>query len=89
MEFLSGYLCKQGMHKSSWVLFGGSFRFNFPIILTKLLELLSVIVKWGDDLRQEVLCSQLLMQFKVANIYNHCHCLLLLLLSSFLGSLGT
>ena len=24
-----------------------------------------MIVKWGDDLRQELLCSQLLEQFKV------------------------
>lgn len=28
--------------------------------------LLSVIVKWGDDLRQELLCSQLLEQFRVS-----------------------
>jgi phosphatidylinositol kinase/protein kinase (PI-3 family) len=28
-------------------------------------ELVSVIVKWGDDLRQELLCSQLLDQFRV------------------------
>ena len=30
-----------------------------------IVELVSVIVKWGDDLRQELLCSQLLEQFKV------------------------
>ena len=29
-------------------------------------ELVSVIVKWGDDLRQELLCSQLLEQFRVS-----------------------
>ena len=34
-------------------------------ILNSTSELLSVIVKWGDDLRQECLASQLLEQFKV------------------------
>ena len=34
-------------------------------VLNSLSELLSVIVKWGDDLRQECLASQLLEQFKV------------------------
>ena len=34
--------------------------------LTQFSGLLSVIVKWGDDLRQELLCSQLLEQFRVS-----------------------
>ena len=39
--------------------------------LTASSELLSVIVKWGDDLRQEVLCSQLLNEFKVSFVHSH------------------
>lgn len=37
----------------------------YDVVLDTVLELLAVIVKWGDDLRQEVLCSQLLKEFKV------------------------
>lgn len=37
----------------------------YDVVLDIVLELLAVIVKWGDDLRQEVLCSQLLKEFKV------------------------
>ena len=32
-------------------------------------ELLPVIVKWGDDLRQELVCAQLLEQFQVSFLY--------------------
>ncbi len=51
-----------------------SHRYRVISLTVTLVELLSVIVKWGDDLRQEVLCSQLLQQFKVniSNMYQTC-----------------
>ena len=39
-------------------------------VLNRASDLVSVIVKWGDDLRQELLCSQLLEQFRVC-VYTH------------------
>ncbi len=36
-------------------------------------ELLPVIVKWGDDLRQELVCAQLLEQFQV----RHAQCIVI------------
>jgi len=46
------------------------------ISLNSVLELLSVIVKYGDDLRQECLASQLLEQFKVGRIMVFTLCVL-------------
>ena len=42
------------------------YTYSSIVLDSIVLELLSIIVKWGDDLRQELLCSQLLEQFRVS-----------------------
>ncbi len=36
----------------------------FSLTIVIITELIAAIVKWGDDLRQEMMCWQLLVQFQ-------------------------
>lgn len=59
--------------KEPWEIKKKRLKISSPYGTLENWKLLSVIVKWGDDLRQEVLCSQLLAQFKVKNILVNVH----------------